>query len=813
MTAACFILGKRPRRLLYTLLFLLLSPVLLVSLEFQSGQIAGVVRMEKTRDPISGVKVAITGTGSVAATDHRGRFVIEDVAPGTHQIRISAVGYETVLLPDIVVKSGATTIVDVLLRLEDVTFDDILVFGASRRLERMAEAPAAVTRVSDLQLKQFSATGQIPGLFADQPGLDVVQNGVNDFNINARGFNTSLNRRVKVLLDGRETAMAFLLAQEWNTFAKPLADLGDLEFVRGPGSPIYGANAFSGVLNIKTPDPEKIVGTKISLAAGELNTVRGDFRHAGIYEHWGYKFNVGAVRSNTWDESRNLPQEELDRNEYGGLTPEFAPLDDDDLSSIYASGRLDYNFETGDVVTFEAGISEALDQVFVTGIGRVQVDDVIRPWARMNFNSERYYFQADYNARKTLNGQQRALSSLILFKENSYDVNLQLQRHFSRSADRLRFVLGASQRFQHVDTDQILTPDRYNENQSGLFTQLDFRFSPGWKFVAAGRIDRSTLHSTQVSPKAALVYSPSPAHAFRFTYNSAFQTPNYAEFFLRTSTGAPQDLAVLEAEIELAIELEYGLPRNSVDLPLDLGFTPRLALGNDDLDVEKVNSLELGYTGLMAGKLSVAADVYYSHVTDFVTHLLPGVNPVFLPYQVPDGVPEEWREITERMIHDSVGPGLTTLPDGSEAVVISYTNVGVDEWGLEIGLKYALTDHFFLRGAYAYFDYDVEEKARGDLLLPNTPKHKFNLGLTYEGGQGIDFGAFLRYVDDVDWAAGIFHGPVPAYTVVNVAGGYSFDSSTRIGITVTNLFDNEHYELFGGSVNGRRALGSVSFEF
>ncbi|MCK4820414.1 TonB-dependent receptor, partial [bacterium] len=53
------------------------------------------------------------------------------------------------------------------------------------------------------------------------------------------------------------------------------------------------------------------------------------------------------------------------------------------------------------------------------------------------------------------------------------------------------------------------------------------------KLVLASRLDFSTLHDTQFSPKAAVVYSFSPGHAVRLTYNHAFQSPNYSEYFLR----------------------------------------------------------------------------------------------------------------------------------------------------------------------------------------------------------------------------------------------------------------------------------------
>ena len=122
----------------------------------------------------------------------------------------------------------------------------------------------------------------------------MVQSGVNDFNINARGFNSSLNRRMLVLQDGRDLSIAFLGAQEWNGMVQPLEDLGRMEVVRGPGSALYGANAFSGVVNIITPEAREVIGTKLTLGGGELETFRGDLRQAGVFggDRFGYRFNA-----------------------------------------------------------------------------------------------------------------------------------------------------------------------------------------------------------------------------------------------------------------------------------------------------------------------------------------------------------------------------------------------------------------------------------------------------------------------------------------------------------------------------------------
>ena len=152
------------------------------------------------------------------------------------------------------------------------------------------------------------------------PGVDIVQSGVNDFNVNARGFNSTLNRRVLTLQDGRDLAIAFLGSQEWNGLTQPLDELGKVEMVRGPGSALYGANAFSGVINITTPEAREVLGNKFTIAGGELESFRADGRHASLLADGriGLRLNGGYNQSDTWSRSRTLTDGTSLQQEYDG---------------------------------------------------------------------------------------------------------------------------------------------------------------------------------------------------------------------------------------------------------------------------------------------------------------------------------------------------------------------------------------------------------------------------------------------------------------------------------------------------------------
>lgn len=323
------------------------------------------------------------------------------------------------------------------------------------------------------------------------------------------------------------------------------------------------------------------------------------------------------------------------------------------------------------------------------------------------------------------------------------------------------------------------------DNTSGIFGQVEYSPVNWLKFVAAGRWDRSTLHKSEFSPKGAVVWSPSPDHSLRFTYNQAFQVPNYSEFYLQVGAGI----------VPPALYSDPRTPGRTV---------PILARGNPNLKVEKIEGFEIGYKGVFFDKsLFVTVDGYLNKAKDFITDLLQGVNPMY-PYNPPAGLAEILRNTL---------PGLT-LVNGLPAVVVSYTNAGkVDERGVEVSFNYYVTKEFSLNGNWTWYDFKVLEQQSGDVLLPNAPKHKFAAGFTWTRDDGIDLSMSARNVQPFTWSAGVFSGKIRAYTTVNGSIGYKLSKNYRLGVTVTNLFDNRVYQLFGGSVIGRQAIATVTATF
>lgn len=793
---------------------LFLGLLLLTATPLFAAQIRGrITRADGTG--IGGVIVQAIGTDRVTLSEPNGSFTL-DVPPGTYTVSFTA-GDKVATQDNVAVVAGTPTTLDKSVDWQLSVAETITVYSASRRAERITEAPAAVTVAPEEEIQAVAPSGQAPRIVENAPGVDFTQSGLYDTNFNARGFNSSLNRRILTLVDGRDPAIAFLGAQEWAALSYPIDEMASVELVRGPGSALYGANAFSGVLNMTTKLPRDTQGGRLMLSGGDLSTRRADLRHAGTFgNEWYYRVVGGYQNSDDFARSRNLGVEYSIPCAASGQT-DCLPREARALALVevdvkFGGLRLDHHFPNTSVLTMEGGYSTLEGPVFQTGIGRVQVTDVERPWARVNYNMRHWNFNTYYDARKAEN--QVALASGAGLYEDSHNLHAELMTNWDFRGGKTRFVGGVAWNDQDVDTagpagTQTLMLEAKSEQQQSAFGQLDFELRDNLKLVLAGRYDDSTLHDSQFSPKGAIVFSPHTNHTLRYGYNRAFQRPNYSELFLAAPAGAPVNLAAAAAANPAAAPLAPALTA--------LGFAPMpiLARGNPSLDVEKVTSHELGYAGIFGGKLYMTIDVYRSEMKDFVTDLLPGVNPAFVPYTVPTNIPTIPAPVQagiNSFLNAALGArrgGLTTV-NGRPALVFSYANAGhVDTQGGEIAFNYYVNNNWVVDLNYSHFDFEVKESQAGDQLIPNAPEKKWNAGIAFRGAK-LDAKLSYRWVDEFRWAAGVFVGNIPQYEVLNLSARYQLNRTFGFGADISNLVDDEHYEAFGGDLLSRRALGFVT---
>lgn len=796
--------GKRPRRAPLTLFLAILWLGLgelcsMVAWAGESGQIRGTLRRDEGGG-LGGASVVLNETGAATITDAEGGFAFDSVPAGLYSLAF-ALGEETAVASDVEVLAGESTQVEEVVDWSISFASTITVYSASRRRERIVDAPAAITSISEKEIGLESASGQIPKLLEFTVGVEATQSGVYDYNLNTRGFNNLLTRRVQTLVDGRDTTSPVTGSQEWYTIGFLLEDITSVELVRGPSGALYGPNTFNGVLNIVTNPPHLSQGGKVRLTAGDLDTRTGEARWAGeLGDDWYFKLMGTHSRSDNFTRSRNVEVE------YDGLALEPVPLLTDEVQVEAGMLRLDKNFASGNLLSLEAGLADGGGETLLGAATRFQITNIKREWARVNYSTPRWNALGYYNRRDGDNQLGLGSGALIFNDDDNFQIEIQGNKELSRG--KYRVVGGVSYREENLDSlnplgVQTLIPEPNHADKQAVFGQFEAELSDRLKLVAAARWDESSLHDAQFSPKAHLVYGLAPNHTLRLGYNEAFQVGNGLELFLDIPAGLPLDLSAVETDLAPILG----------GIPLGLGSIPIRALGNRDLDVEQIRSFELGYSGILGPRAFLTVDYYQNRQEQFITDLLPGANPNLGPYQAPAGLSPDGAATVEALLNGLL-PGLTNDPvTGAPLWAFSFGNTAkVDSEGVEIALAFEIDRQWAFDVNYSWFDFEIKEQILGPAISPNAPENKFAASLTYSGKR---FLAALRYrwVDDFDWASGVFAGPVPSYDTVNLSGNYRLSEDWEVGVNVNNLFDNVHYEAFGGDLLERRALGYVAYSW
>jgi iron complex outermembrane receptor protein len=269
-----------------TLFFLMLT--ISVALFSQKITINGRVTDKQTNEALARATITLKGTSTSTISDNLGNFKLPDLKPGNIVLIISYVGYETIERSVNTTDSNAR--IDVALS-TDERLGNAIVVSASKRPEKITNAPASVQVIGAKELNEFAGSN-VNELVSKVQGVEYTRNGVTDITLNARGFNSAFNNKLLLLVDGRICTAALSgnlpMMNTRGTMIKD--DIERMEIALGPQSALYGPNALNAVVNTITKDPRKYQGTTASITAGNHYQFSSRIRHATkINNKWAYK--------------------------------------------------------------------------------------------------------------------------------------------------------------------------------------------------------------------------------------------------------------------------------------------------------------------------------------------------------------------------------------------------------------------------------------------------------------------------------------------------------------------------------------------
>jgi iron complex outermembrane receptor protein len=444
--------------------------------------------------------------------------------------------------------------------------------GGQQDLRR---APAVATVITAEQIRAMGAT-DLDEVMETVPGVHVTRSDNHYFAAyDFRGINGNpTNPQVLVLQNGIPINSMYRGDRGESARGQPLENIARIEIIRGPGSALYGADAFAGVINIITKQAQDTPGTELGVRGGSFNTQSAWLLHGGTMGN----MDVAAyLRVGGTDGQKEIVRADaatrLDQifGTHASLAPGPLNTGHDDVDASldlgYGAWRLRGGYKLRDDLGTGAGVSYALDPVGKEKGERVTADvswsdpRFTQNWG-LGFIGSYFQFNEDHT---TFNLYPPGTSFPTgVFPRGMIGSPGRWERQVRASGyatytgfagHNLRFGLG----HENLDLYKVRTRKNFLLNAAGLpvpnpasgelidysaiqphllphrrlndycYLQDEWHFTRDWALTAGLRHDSFSDFGATTNPRLALVWDASLDLTAKLLYGQAFRAPSVNE--------------------------------------------------------------------------------------------------------------------------------------------------------------------------------------------------------------------------------------------------------------------------------------------
>ena len=530
----------------------------------QSGTLTGKVTLSGAGRPLAGAVVTVLTSNGVEAaktsTRSDGTFRLGGLAPGSYTVKVSSIGYAQREFPGTTISVGGTASVNAALDERPAQLEEVSVTVVSKTPEKVTDAPATVFAITRTEIAERPVLTVVDHL-KSVPGVDISTGGLVQSNVVARGFNNIFSGALLTLIDYRYAAVPSLRVNVSTFFPTSNEDIERIEFVLGPGAALYGPNSSNGVLNILTRSPFTSTGTTLSFEGGARagsNYTSGSStltdKGAGIWRVTGrhamrlgskaaFKVSGNYLKGTEWRyrdpaEPANLNTTKPGLGIPAGQCNANTGCRDFNLEQYGGEARVDVRPDANSEIIATYGMTNAKSLIEYTGIGAGQAKDWKYSAAQLRYRYKRFFVQGFGNFSNA--GGTFLLRDGNPIKDKSRVWSAQFQHGFDLGGKET-ILYGADYIFTDARTDGTINGRNESDDnikELGGYLHSVTHLNSKIDFVGALRLDKnSRLESAVLSPRAALVFKPTPDQAFRLTFNRAFSTPSNNSLFLDIVAG------------------------------------------------------------------------------------------------------------------------------------------------------------------------------------------------------------------------------------------------------------------------------------
>jgi len=655
---------------------------------------------------------------------------------------------------------------------ENVYRADRLLLTATGSLKPVHLAPSVASVITAEDIKGMGAT-TLDEVLEAVPGLHVEPSGGAFFSSiwSIRGVHATINPQVLLLINGVPFTSNYQ-GSRYLTYQMPVAMISRVEVVRGPGSALHGADAFSGTVNVITKDNFEIDGTQAGARYGSFDTSDLWAQHGGQYNGWDVAFGVESRRSGG-DKDRIIERDYLHAIGAGALSNAPGHLDtwNEQLDSHLTLRKEHWTlhlYGTLQDSSLGPGGSQAITygndidtQSLLTDL-TCRNDTLVENWdleSRIYYsyiqqdNFIQYYPAAFLNLLGNPIGTSRdgGVETSGVYKgfrnhrlrigagAKSYNFGPDQYKNFGPTAGANQF----GNLVQVTDPADIYIDEASRTLWYGL-VQDEWQFARNWTLTASVRHDEYSDFGTTVNPRVALVWETRYDLTTKLMYGQAFRAPSFSEQYVKNN---PQ------------------------------------IIGNPTLVPEEIETIELAFDYQPTKDLRLILNLFNYEAKELI---------------------------------ELIGP---TLPQ-------MYTNYGEQEGkGFEVEVDWRLLPDLRLRANFAY---QRSENKKIDAVVPDAPEMQFSLNPSWTFLPDWSLDGQLYWIGQRHRAKGDPRDDIGDYEVVNllvrrrnIANHWEaalglrnlFDEVGRISSPYAAAAPGGAYIPYDYPIEGRAIWGEISYKF
>jgi iron complex outermembrane receptor protein len=627
---------------------------------------------------------------------------------------------------------------------ERLLFEEIpVVITPSRKEQPITEAPTTVALITTEDIRYSGAT-TIPDLLRMVAGIDVMTITARDQVVGIRGFTDPLGKRLLVLMDGRSVYMDLFDLVYWDAFPVSLEEIARIEVVKSPSSALYGANAFSGVINIITKSPEQLKGTTLRLTAGTRDTFIGSIIHSGNMASNKIKYKVSLELDKTNEWSEDLREKIDGRKEAGEI---------ERLNVFFSYKPNDkFNLEiSGNKVHIKNRLV-LFNEPFGAGKLKNNIDSIQVNMEFKNLEFRMFHRKEDGD-NFWIGSQDHQLLATSL-----YDFELLHSQKLGKNKQH-SLIMGINYRYNKLIEHDYFLEDHLH-NLWAFFIENELRITDKLRLTVGGRYDHHPLVGGRFSPRGNILFYPCKNNIIRFSVSRAFHNPSFSDFYMYN-------------------EVIFIPPSHSIP-PISF-----IVEGNQNLAPEAITAYEIQYRSTWSNILKLDTSLFYYRYSNFIQP-----NSKLIYYDADEAFPGS--------------PGGVFIKKWVASLWNSGRARGI---GGEVSLNFFLNrgSTAFLNYSYQeitdkeddiYTSY-VNEKNR---IRSEYPRHKVNAGVRILFKNNISINLLAHWVDKtqrfiVDHRGEYIFSSANSYCLINPSMGYTFpNKKIEVVLSVFNLFNNKHYQ-------------------